>query len=73
MLYWHVRLRKRSAGWYWECRTRKGMFLCSSPLSFKYRWEALRNFERWFEDYWAMNAVLTPDFARTDAEWVCGS
>lgn len=72
MSYWHVKLRRRSAGWFWECWDPQGKFICSTPLSFRRRWEALKNFERWFEDHWSSVKALRPHNANTDADWVCG-
>ena len=72
MRYWHVKLRERSAGWYWECKNPKGAFVCASPLSFKARWQAVQNFERWFEDYWACMNVLNTPAANAQVDWVCG-
>ena len=72
MKHWHIQLRERSAGWYWECRDHRGAFVCASPLSFKTRWQAVQNFERWFEDYWACVKVRKPLAANTDVDWVCG-
>ena len=72
MRKWHMLLRERTAGWYWECRDHRGSFVCATPLSFRTRWLAVQNFERWFEDFWALQNVHSPRLANTDADWVCG-
>ena len=69
---WHMRLRQRAAGWFWECRNPDGVFVCGSPFSFSYRWEAVRNFEHWFADYWAEHRAHHPVAANADVDWECG-
>lgn len=72
MCNWQLNLRVRTAGWYWECQDHRGSFVCATPLSFPTRWQAVQNFERWFEDFWAVKSAHEPQFANTDADWVCG-
>lgn len=71
MRYWRMSLRENAAGWIWQCLNPRGEFVCCSPITFRSRWEAVQNFERWFEDYWATTSARLPDTANTDAEWVC--
>lgn len=72
MSKWQLKLRVRTAGWYWVCQDHCGTFICASPVSFKTRWQAVQNFERWFEDFWAVLNVRLPQCANADADWVCG-
>lgn len=54
MKMWRVKLRERSEGWFWECFDAAGKLLCRSQQHFRHCWEAFRDFERMFEDHWAL-------------------
>jgi len=54
MTLWRVELCEEEAGWYWECRDNLGNFLCRCPRRYKRCWQALKDFELGFDDFWAM-------------------
>ncbi len=53
MFSWFVELCLEDSKWYWKCRDLAGSFVCRSKGSFNTQDEAMRDFERQFEDHFA--------------------
>lgn len=45
MVSWCNLLREKKAKWFWEAFDGNGRFVCRSQRTFRYAWEAFRDFE----------------------------
>ena len=54
MVSWCNSLRQKNANWIWEAVDGDGRLVCRSSRTFRYAWEALRDFELQKEDHEAL-------------------
>ena len=68
---WRVELREDDKEWWWDCFD-GDVFVCNSDKGFRWRWQAVRNFELRFADHWSQIAHRFAIPAHPSAAWVCG-